>query len=848
MFWGAGILCLAPTLLELLVEAIFDTQFNIQISEGPIRIEYIGSGFIILGFILYLLDRHDEKTKSANNTTSIAQNPSQTSNVTPPAEFQKLRIGNPRELVGREEALGWLEERLIERPTNRVAVASVGAGGIGKTFLAHAFAELHKEQQNIVEMTVGDRPALQVGIEFLEKNRVDVSNIRNTEELRVELDDFYDQTEGILLVDDVWNDDVQDILPTTQNWKALITTRDKGLAKKFTNEVLSLNVFSPEQSMELFHKVLGEAFQSEQNEAYQELAYWLGHRPYGIRLAAESLKESLLTPDPASLLKKLQSEGLQAPRPGHAEDLEDLHQLHPLLEHCLSQLEEQSSAARELLNALAVCADEGIEVQHFIDWQSTEHSKDQVEHELQVVQNYGLLFVESIEFSMLGDEHKINRLRLHTDILQFLRASSLIEEEVDLWEFLHQALVQSDEPFEPKRTLQLQVNALIQRHQGDVGKLRRLHINFFAHFYRTSQLLWAYDLGQQLLGFAEIRENKSYYQAVLGDQALILRDWGQLEQAMKLRKQEEKIALELEDKAGISRCYSNQALILMDWGQLEQAMELQRKQEKLCEELDDKAGLQMSYRNQALILRAWGILGQAMELLQKQEKLCEKLSDKHGLQTSYGNQALILGAWGQLEKAMELHQKEEKLCEELGNKAGLQTSYGNQALILQTRRQLEQAMELLHRQEKLCEELSDRDGLQRSYGNQALILRDWEQLEQAMNLHQKQEKLCKELGNKVGLMTSYGNQAVILHDWKQLEQAMELHQKEEKLALESSDKAGLWRCYWNMGVLLKEMERHHEALEKMKAALVLMEELKDPRLEEFTQFVQAYEAEVRGKE
>ena len=63
---------------------------------------------------------------------------------------------------------------------------------------------------------------------------------------------------------------------------------------------------------------------------------------------------------------------------------------------------------------------------------------------------------------------------------------------------------------------------------------------------------------------------------------------------------------ELGNKDGLQVSYGNQALILKAWGQLDEAMELHKKEEALCEELGNKDGLQVSYGNQAGILQALG--------------------------------------------------------------------------------------------------------------------------------------------------------------------------------------------------------------------------------------------------
>ena len=191
--------------------------------------------------------------------------------------------------------------------------------------------------------------------------------------------------------------------------------------------------------------------------------------------------------------------------------------------------------------------------------------------------------------------------------------------------------------------------------------------------------------------------------------------------------------------------YGNQALILKTWGRLDEALKLHKKEEAVCLKLGDKNGLQASYGNQALILRVWGRLDEALEVLKKKEAICLELGNKDSLQMSYGNQALILKANGRLDEALELLKKQDAICLELENKDSLQMSYGNQAVILKANGRLDEALVLHKKQEAICQELGYRDGLQVCYGNQALILQDWGRLDEALVLHKKQEAICLEL-------------------------------------------------------------------------------------------------------
>ena len=72
---------------------------------------------------------------------------------------------------------------------------------------------------------------------------------------------------------------------------------------------------------------------------------------------------------------------------------------------------------------------------------------------------------------------------------------------------------------------------------------------------------------------------------------------------MTLHKKEEALCLELDKKDGLSRSYGSQALILRAWGRLEEAMALLEEQEALCLELGNRSSLAYCYANWGLLAR-----------------------------------------------------------------------------------------------------------------------------------------------------------------------------------------------------------------------------------------------------
>jgi len=308
--------------------------------------------------------------------------------------------------------------------------------------------------------------------------------------------------------------------------------------------------------------------------------------------------------------------------------------------------------------------------------------------------------------------------------------------------------------------------------------------------------------------------------ACLGGQAAILREHGDLDKAMELLMEQERICRGLGDKDCLQASLSGQAAILQARGDLDKAMELYKEQERICRELGNKTGLSISRGNQAMILQARGDLDEAMALHKERERMGRELGNKDELAISLGNQAINLRDCGDLDGAMTLLKRQEHICRELGNKAILQASLGNQAMVLQARGDLDEAMALLKEQERTCRDLGNRDGLSNSLGNQALIFQVRGDLDAAMVLHREHESICRELGNRAGLSSSLGNQALILQNGGDLDGAIAMLKEQERICREMENKDGLSRSLGNQALivlargesdagmaLLKEQER-----------------------------------------
>jgi tetratricopeptide (TPR) repeat protein len=774
-----------------------------------------------------------------------------------PAQVRYLPF-QPTHLVGRKEYFDKLRTALL--PPSAMFLLT-GDPGSGKSSLAQMFAwQVHEQFDVVIYQMCGERSVDTIGGDLADTLRPQlgdaVTSLPLQDKLRV-IKNWLELRHCLLILDDVWLKDqdgqkqdsaqqFQILLPAKVS--ILFTSRRPSLPWVDANHRIRVAAFTPAEVEATFRLYLGESTVERHRTELLEFAERVERLPIAVAVAAQLLDNEF-----GPLKEAARGIRLQKLRT-------DIHDVPSLLQHAI---EAQGPQERGLLRAAALCVPESFWLPLAIGIAGL--APDQGAQARNHLVNAALLRVVDQDRQRF-DLHSLVREQLYNDpATEELRSAhartlrDLFAQWETRWKDCRECLAEIipavhylHRPNPEDGSLLGYYGYLTARRIGELDTALRIE--------QQNERLWSsvespegkYALqasyGNQaliLLDWGRLEEamallqkqealcvelgNRDGLQASYGNQALILRAWGRLEEAMALLREEEALCVELGNRDGLQHSYGNQALILKDWGRLEEAMALLQKEEALCVELGNRDGLQRSYGNQALILKDWGRLEEAMDLLQKQEALCVELGSKDGLSRSYGNQAGILKDWGRLEEAMALYQKEEALCVELGNRNGLQRSYGNQALILKDWGRLEEAMALHQKKEALCVELGNKNSLQISYVNQAGILKDWGRLEEAMALLQKQEALCVELGNKNSLQASYGNQALILKDWGRLEEAVALHQKQEALCVELGNKDGLAYCYWNWGLLAREMKDHQTAKEKLQTSLAIFTELKMPR-------------------
>jgi pimeloyl-ACP methyl ester carboxylesterase len=246
------------------------------------------------------------------NTVNIIPQPIPQPPLPPPNNVPRSGVAK---FIGREADLEQLHSQLQQG--NLVSISAVqGMGGVGKTELAIQYTWqyasdyeggifwLFAREFNVGTQVVGFAQSqlnlkIPEGLELLDQVAFCWRNWR--------------EGQVLLVLDDVTNytRDIQPYLPpaASNRFKVLMTTR-----LKFGSpiQVLSLDVLSSEQSLELLTSLIGEERVQEQLDIAKTLCEWLGFLPLGIELVGRYLiQEDHLSLSLATLLFRLQEKAQQ---------------------------------------------------------------------------------------------------------------------------------------------------------------------------------------------------------------------------------------------------------------------------------------------------------------------------------------------------------------------------------------------------------------------------------------------------------------------------------------------------------------------------------------------------------
>ncbi len=322
---------------------------------------------------------------------------------------------------------------------------------------------------------------------------------------------------------------------------------------------------------------------------------------------------------------------------------------------------------------------------------------------------------------------------------------------------------------------------------------------------------------------ARAEDDQSLLSRVHVERANIKEAQGDLSEALLLYEEALGILEQLGDLGGKAATLAQMAGVLVTRGDLDGAMRLYEEALALKEQLGDVRGKAATLHQMAIVLARRGDLNGAMRLYEESLALKEQLGDVRGKAATLAQMAGVLVTRGDLDGAMRLYEEALGILEQVGDVGGKAATLHQMAIVLVRRGDLDGAMRLYEESLALKEQLGDVQGKAATLANMAGVLVMHGELDSAMRLLEEAQRILEQLGDVGGKAATLHQMAGVLVTRGDLDGAMRLYEESLVLKEQLGDVRGKAATLANMAQLEFRRGRRDEGLRKAQESLHLLE-------------------------
>jgi tetratricopeptide (TPR) repeat protein len=249
---------------------------------------------------------------------------------------------------------------------------------------------------------------------------------------------------------------------------------------------------------------------------------------------------------------------------------------------------------------------------------------------------------------------------------------------------------------------------------------------------------------------------------------------------------------------------------------------------------------------QANIAITHGNLERALTLYTNIAAALEQVGDRQGKAATLHQMAQVYLTRGDLDQAMRLYQQSLALDEQVGDLKGKAATLHQMAQVYLTRGDLDQAMRLYQQSLALKEQVGDLQGKAATLHQMAQVYLTRGDLDQAMRLYQQSLALKEQVGDLKGKAATLHNMAQVYLTRGDLDQAMRLYQQSLALKEQVGDLQGkaatlsqMSNVHWGRGEL-------DEAARLVEESLDIARQIGDQQGEGFRSWKLGQIAQTRG--
>jgi DNA-binding SARP family transcriptional activator/tetratricopeptide (TPR) repeat protein len=688
------------------------------------------------------------------------------------------------DFTGRDEPLARLRDLLGREPSSTAISVVVcvisGTAGVGKTALAihaaHQLAERFPDGQLYVNLhgaTSGLRPLHPLGVlgRFLRALGVEGSAIpAEVDEAAARFRSQVASRRLLVVLDNARNAaQVHPLKPASPGCGVLVTSR-RVLAALDAAHHLHLDVFCPQEAIELLGRLTGQQRIAAEPEATAQLAHWCGGLPLALRIAGARL----------------------ATQPGWP----------------VSALAERLADQQRRLDELEL-AEVGMRASFQVSYQELGASADPLDRT--AARAFGLLgVVDGPDVSLPVAARLLDQPQQVAErVLERLADAHLLETPTpgrfrlhDLLRLYARELARELHP-EPERA------AALQRAFG----------LYVATAWHTLSLLRP---GDHRLDRADDRWSKGGLEFADDKAAL---GWLEAERPNLLAAVQQAAATPGVPAAmaiQLAQALYGFFLVRSYW---QDCVQVNQVALGAARQLRDRAAQAQAHNDLGVVCWRQGRYAEALVYQQESLAIRRELGDRYGQAGSLTNLGVVYEWQGHYDEALTCQEESLAIFRELGDRYGQAASLTNLGVVQQRQGRHDEALACHQGSLSLARELSDRHGQAASLNDLGIIHELQGQYDQALACQEESLAIFRELGDRWGQAASLNGLGIVHHRQGRHDRALACQQESLTTRRELGDPHGQAETLRELGVTLRALGRPEEARAHWRQSLAIFERL-----------------------
>ncbi len=439
---------------------------------------------------------------------------------------------------------------------------------------------------------------------------------------------------------------------------------------------------------------------------------------------------------------------------------------------------------------------------------------------LEALQDWSLCFFE-----------KENRFEVHRLTREWMKHNIIPPTEIKV------RALQAGEYFTRQSTLNDQILARDYFEIAEAwGQFAQTSFTIQNHYQLIGLYPQALELNQTVL---EKNTEEKFISTALFNQGVILKLFGQYDQALALYKQALTIDKKIGDRKGESATLNNLATIAHAKGDYDTALRFLEQSLTITQEIGDRKGESATLNNLGTTAHTKGDYNTALNYLEQSLVIKRQIGDRQGEGVILNNISQINDAKGDYDNALRYLEQSLSIRQQIGDRKGEGATLNNISQIYNAKGEYDTSLSYLEKSLKILQLIGDRKGEGTTLNNLATTAYAKGEYDKALQYLNQSLKIQKQIGDLQGEGTTLNNISQIYNAKGEYDKAIQNLEQSLEITHQIGDMPGIATTLNNMGGLYFDQANYEDAIPLLVQAYQINQQIGLPNADVTARYLQA---------